>query len=120
MFKKSYQISFIFLLLCALGVTALANNSADGVWQETDDTNLKSRPLERMVVPASYKSFRINAAALNSILEKAPMEFTEAARNTELILNFPDARRHVSKISHHRIADCRAGIACEISRITNV
>ena len=24
--------------------------------------------------------------------------------------DFPDAQRHVSKISHHRIADCRAGL----------
>ncbi len=89
MFKKSYQISFFFLLICALGVSALANNSGDGVWQETDDTSFKQRTLERMVIPASYKSFRVHREALKSILEKAPMEFTEAARNTELILTFP-------------------------------
>ncbi len=89
MFKKSYQISFFFLLLFSLGASVYANNSGDGVWQETDDTNLKQRSAERLVNPVSYKSFKLNKAALQSILTKAPMEFTDAARNTELILTLP-------------------------------
>ena len=91
MFKKSYQISFFFLLLAALSgsVFANVNNSDDGVWQETDASNLIQRPLERGVNPNSYKTYRINKAALQTILSQAPMEFTEAARNTEIILRLP-------------------------------
>ena len=91
MFKKSYQISFFLLLLFSLGASVLANVNAsgDGVWQETDDTSFNQRPSERLVIPASYKSFRLDKTALQTILTKAPMEFTDAARNSELILNLP-------------------------------
>ena len=89
MYKKSYQISIFFLFLITLCVPALANTSTDGVWQETDDTSYKQRTLERLVIPSSYKSFRLNPTTMRSILANAPMEFTEAAQNSDLILSLP-------------------------------
>lgn len=89
MFKKSYQLSIFFLLLFTLGTSALANGSNDGVWQETNDTNFRERTSERLVIPGSYKSFRLNQTALRSVLANAPMEFSDEARNNELILSFP-------------------------------
>ena len=91
MIKKSYQISFFFLMLVSLSATVFANVNAseDQVWLEIEDSNLKQRPFERGVVPNSYKTYRINKSALQTILSQAPMEFTEAARNTEIILSLP-------------------------------
>ncbi len=89
MYKKSYQISIFFLFLITLCVSASAKTSTDGVWQETDDTSFRQRTLERLVLPASYKTFRINQTVMRSILADAPMEFTDEARNNQLILTFP-------------------------------
>jgi len=90
-FKHSYHVSYLFLVFFLLGTTvwANANISDDRVWRETKDTGFKQRTGERTINPAFYKTYRINKRTLRRVLDQAPLEFTDAARNSEIILHFP-------------------------------
>ena len=85
MFKRSYQGVFLFLSIILFTTSIFAGD----VWQEIDDSALSQRPSERLIVPDVYKTFQLNRAALDAILKKAPMEFSDAARNSEIILTLP-------------------------------
>ncbi len=85
MFKKSYLGIFVFLLVVFFGTPVVAGD----VWQEIDDSALNRRPSERLVVPNSYRTFRLNRTALEAILKQAPMEFTTAAQASEVVLALP-------------------------------
>jgi hypothetical protein len=87
MSKRSCQGVFFFLSIILFATTAFANT--DSVWQEINDSNLKQRPMERQITPDVYKTFSLNRAALDDVLTKAPMEFTDAARFSPVILTLP-------------------------------
>jgi hypothetical protein len=87
MSKRSYQGVFFFLSIILLTTSVFANT--DSVWQEVSDSSLKQRPMERQITPNVYKTFNLNRAALNDILNKAPMEFSDASRMNSVILTLP-------------------------------
>jgi hypothetical protein len=82
---------FIFVVFFGMAVSASANSdiSPDNVWQKIDEANLLSRDAERLLVPNKYQAFRLNKTRLQAILKNAPVEFTEDARNREVILSLP-------------------------------
>ncbi len=59
------------------------NSSPDGVWFETLDAH------SREVRQNSPRTFRLDKTMLISILERAPMEFTDAARHADVLLTLP-------------------------------
>jgi Metallo-peptidase family M12B Reprolysin-like/FG-GAP-like repeat len=87
MSKRSFQGVFFFLSIILFAANAFA--SSDDVWQEINDSNLKQRPMDRQITPNVYKTFGLNRAALDDVLTKAPMEFTDAARLNPVILTLP-------------------------------
>ncbi len=86
MFTKAS--AFAFFILTAFSVFVPAK-SGDLVWQEIDDSDLVKRPIERLVRPSEYKTFRMDVSALRSILDRAPMEFTDSSRDEPVILTLP-------------------------------
>lgn len=88
MFTKAPIYLFSILILMATSAFA-AGRSGDNVWQEIDDSDLNKGPLERLVRPSDYKTFRLDLKSLKSILDRAPMEFTDASRNETVILTLP-------------------------------
>lgn len=84
-FMKTVKLIFLFLMI-ALSVSA---KNDDAVWSEINDAMLQKRPFERQIIPNEYRTFRLNKAALNRIFDQAPLEFTDAARNMEIVLDLP-------------------------------
>lgn len=85
---NSLMFSTLAVLVLAFS-TVFAAQSDDNVWQVINDTNLKNSSAERLIVPNVYSSFRVNKSALNNLLEKAPIEFSVAAKTDEVILTLP-------------------------------
>ena len=89
MFSRVFQSVFLFLTTIFLVSNALAGESPDNVWQETDSSTFQFRAAERTIIPRSYRTFSLNRDNLLAILRNAPMEFTGAARNNDIILTLP-------------------------------
>jgi hypothetical protein len=84
----------IFLFLAAVTISANVRASGDGVWKEIDDTELRRRPVERLVEPNIYKTFRLDKTALKNLLDAAPLEASNraGAGQTFLTLPLPDGK----------------------------
>jgi hypothetical protein len=89
MLRKFFQSVFLFTGTFFLVSTVFAAKSSDDIWQETDASSLQLKTAERLVVPSDYRTFSLNKDNLFSILNKAPMEFTSAVQNNEVILTLP-------------------------------
>ncbi len=48
-----------------------------------------ARQGKREIIPQTYRTFRLNREALQQTLRNAPLEFTDAARNTEVVMTLP-------------------------------
>jgi hypothetical protein len=62
--------------------------SGDGIWRKIEESSLSTRR-ERASSPGAYLTVRLNHDALRGVLGNAPMEFTEAARNSQAVITLP-------------------------------
>lgn len=101
------RILLFLTISLALVNIAAGQDAKDGVWTEINDTALNQSAIERTLVPAAYRTFRMNAAAMRSILADAPEEFSEAGRFTQTILTIPmpDGKLGRFKIEHSLIVE---------------
>ncbi len=90
MFSKFYLKlgSVVFLVLLVVNVVS-GQQSSDSVWREVSDSNFKQRPVDRFMTTDSYKTFRLNKAALKSILTSAPQESDTVGQTSSIILTLP-------------------------------
>ena len=86
--KKCIRLS-LFLLVIGLSMPSVFAASPDNIWTEVSDFYLRATSTERTVVPEYYRTFRLNKDALRSMLQNAPMEFTEAASKDPMIITLP-------------------------------
>ena len=108
MFKKAYRPVFVFVaLILTSNLFGYAQTSSDKMWKEIDDADLQQRALERQIVPTAYKTFSLNKAALRSVLQNAPEEFSDAALVAEVILSIPmpDGTYSRFRIEHSPIVE---------------
>ena len=91
MTKKLQNVFLIFSVLFVTAISVLANGkvSPDGIWKEIDDSELKRRPVERLVEPDIYKTFRLDKTILKGLLKNAPLEFSAQSRNNQTVLTLP-------------------------------
>ncbi len=89
MFQSLRLFIFTILFVTFFAAIAFAGQSEDKVWREIDDANLKNRPLERLIVPNEYKTFKLSKSDLDNIINDAPKEFSQSAKDTEIILSLP-------------------------------
>src|SRR4051812_14376988 len=58
------------------------------MWQWVNERSLD--PLaKRVIVPAVYRTLRLDTAALEQTLARAPMEFTTAAKRNPAVISLP-------------------------------
>lgn len=62
--------------------------SQDGIWR-TVDQNLIAVMGQRRTNPRAYETFRMDKTALTPMLSQAPMEFSDAARKTKIVMTIP-------------------------------
>ncbi len=77
-----------FLQITFASAQALTNTEKNPLWQSVSEENIANRG-ERHLNPERYKVFRLDQAALNEILEAAPLEFSSEARQKEIVLTVP-------------------------------
>src|SRR5215211_42080 len=114
MVRSFLQSFFIIICACILVSSVFANRSTDKIWQEIDEAAIKRPEAERIVLPSEYKVFRVNKTNLNSILEKAPAEFSSAERDdgdTIITLPLPDGTFSRFRIQYSPIME--AGLAAK-------
>lgn len=85
--------TLIFGLSGRLSKVAAAGDKQDAVtaanlWQDVAESAL-DRTAQREIVPARYRTVRLNAPALTGLLAQAPQEFTSAAQAKQVILDLP-------------------------------
>lgn len=67
----------------------LAQNAAN-FWQDVQESQLKMpTTAERSIVPVKYRTLSLDLKSLKKYLSNAPMERTEAARKSPILLDFP-------------------------------
>jgi hypothetical protein len=59
------------------------------LWQQIDESSLQSRRERSDFSSAKYLVFSLNKTAFKNLAAQAPLEFTEAARQNEVILEIP-------------------------------
>jgi uncharacterized repeat protein (TIGR01451 family) len=86
-------------------------NSADGVWARAGENALRESRGKQLIAPKSFSAVRLDRGTLESLLDRAPVEFTEAAREhpVEMTLPMPDGsferfRIELSPIMDQRLA----------------
>jgi hypothetical protein len=62
--------------------------SMDRIWQTSTSASLEQRT-EKEKLPHAYSTSALNPQALNEVLSQAPMEFTEAAKNKQVLMTLP-------------------------------
>ncbi|MCP3977618.1 MAG: hypothetical protein GY720_24310, partial [bacterium] len=85
-------IRCLLLSLCLLALIwapALpAATSADGVWTDFDETDFEPAG-ERRIIPAAYRTVRLDEFALLGILERAPNEDVADLEDSPAVLSLP-------------------------------
>jgi hypothetical protein len=79
----------VFFLLLAAPVQA--NQSRDGIWADVDATDVQrsGQITPRAVMPAAYRSLRIDQAALDQVLSFAPAESAVRVAESSVTLQLP-------------------------------
>lgn len=90
MFKKNFITVLCGFLLALTALPALVNAgvSSDRIWTEINDSTLRRGP-EQSSKPNAYRTFRIDKIQLLTLLNSAPEEFTDAARNGQVVITLP-------------------------------
>ncbi len=85
------------MILCVVTSSALAGNGnkkssktkQTKLWQQIDESSLQSQRERNAFTSAKYLVYSLNRTAFKNLAAEAPLEFTEAARQTEVILEIP-------------------------------
>ncbi len=101
LFRKSIAFGLCALVAASVGGGVIANKttadknnlsgsdvSGDQVWSNIEESAIPERA-ERKSSPSAYRTVRLDREALNQILRQAPMEFTDAAKSSQVILTVP-------------------------------
>jgi uncharacterized protein (TIGR03437 family) len=70
-------------------VPAKSNQPVDRVWREIKWGNLTSSHAGTVAMPKFYRALSLNETAQKQLLRRAPMEFTKASRDTQVIMTLP-------------------------------
>ena len=87
--RLAFLLFFIFSISVVFASGQKNQALSDNLWQEVDDSALQQRLPERLVIPNAYRTFTLDKTALQVLLRKAPMEFTEATRGNLPIITLP-------------------------------
>ena len=69
--------------------SANAQASRDGVWKQVKETSAMRESNDRKLFPEQYRVFQLDAAALERVLERAPIEATRPSKEAMPIFELP-------------------------------
>ncbi len=80
---------FVFCFNVLFGFGQEKSISPDKLWQETDDSAMSQKTLNRPIIPNKHRSFTLDKKALQNLLDKAPMEFKNAPADNSTVMTLP-------------------------------
>ncbi|MFZ1220168.1 MAG: zinc-dependent metalloprotease family protein, partial [Chthoniobacterales bacterium] len=86
--KTAGPVAAGLVLLLAGAPAAKAASAGQTMWQWVNESSL-APAVKRVIVPAVYRTVRLDTAALVETLARAPMEFTTAARENPALIYLP-------------------------------
>ncbi len=96
--KTLRRVSFVIIAFALLFTALLLNNeivnagksktSTQQIWQDASETSFAVKG-ERQIFPQKYRTLRLNKEALRNLLLTAPREFSESAKESNVILSLP-------------------------------
>ncbi len=107
----------------ALATTSFSRSStgqANGsLWEAIDEASIVPAG-NRVLVPAKYRTVRLNKDALAALLATAPMEFTRAAQENPPIITLPMPDGNLARFQFRRVSDRGARPGGKVSRAQDV
>jgi hypothetical protein len=88
----------------------------NGLWQAIDENQIVSAG-QRLIIPERYRTFRANQTALRQLLAQAPMEFTAAAKTSQVVLSVPMPDGALSRFRIEQSPVMQAGLAARFPNI---
>ncbi|MEO8446360.1 MAG: zinc-dependent metalloprotease family protein [bacterium] len=73
-------------------------STSSAVWSDIREGSFNIKG-ERRIVPANYRTVKSNVPELTSLLQNAPFEFTDRAKNSPLLIELPMPNGSMSKFS---------------------
>ncbi len=89
--RTAFLIASALVLFISNATPLIAAESPDGIWLDIDPQEADARAFgaERFIVPQRYRTVLVDWDALDSVLERTPLELSPEARNVEAILTLP-------------------------------
>jgi hypothetical protein len=81
-------LASVALMIVAVAIPARAAFAPNELWQDIDESSL-NRAAKRLIVPSTYRTVRLNQAALTRSLASAPVEFSQEATQNPAIIYLP-------------------------------
>ncbi len=85
------------------------------LWEAISEASIPSG--NRLLVPAKYRTMRLNKEALTALLESAPMEFTRAAREAAPIITLPMPNGSMARFSFEESPIIEPGLAIKFPEL---
>ncbi|MDZ4711010.1 MAG: zinc-dependent metalloprotease family protein [bacterium] len=98
-----FTLIAIALITLAMSCESFISNklfagTSPAVWSDIREGSFNIKG-ERRIVPANYRTVKSNLPELRSLLQNAPFEFTDRAKNSPLIIELPMPNGSMSKFS---------------------
>lgn len=72
---------------------------------------------QRLIVPKAYRTVQLNKVALTQVLNQAPMEFSEKAKNTQVVMTLPMPDGSFARFSIKESPIMEPGLAAQVPEI---
>lgn len=83
-----HSLCFSFVLLSLSGMAWAASTSSDGLWTEVKNLSVAATP-QMPAIPSAYRTLSLKQSAFAALLASAPMEFSDKAKSTEVVITLP-------------------------------
>ncbi len=90
-FTNQYRLklNLFFALFFIIGIfVSQAQTNENKIWQDINESSIVDN-LNRQIIPQEYRTLSLNIVELKSILVQVPLEFSEEANESEILLELP-------------------------------
>lgn len=110
------KVLYRSLLLSSLFVINQVS-AQNNFWTNAPESSMKNASQKRLIVPNKFRSLALDTLQLKQFLKTVPMEFTEAARNSPVIMDVPMPDGTVSHFSIVESPIMEKGLAAKFPNI---
>jgi subtilisin-like proprotein convertase family protein len=87
--KKWILLVSLFSLLGTIEAIAQPIEKEKSLWSDYSEVEMIASPFERQIIPQIYRTVALEVEAFKSIMEQAPMRFTDLANSEKVYLELP-------------------------------